>query len=117
MAVHGRPLLPGKLGYLGEGRDELHLEVREPARAILLGGELFPEPIFMWWNFVARTRDEIDAAHASWTAQDHRFGRVRSTLPLIQAKAPVLAADRREPITKPQTDTWPRATSNTRQLA
>ncbi|WP_442803944.1 hypothetical protein [Streptomyces luteogriseus] len=24
VAVHGRPLLPGKLGYLGEGRDELH---------------------------------------------------------------------------------------------
>ena len=39
---------------------------------ILLGGEPFPEPIIMWWNFVARTRDEIDAAHASWTAQDDR---------------------------------------------
>jgi redox-sensitive bicupin YhaK (pirin superfamily) len=88
VAVHGTPLLPGKLGYLGEGRDELHLEVREPTRAILLGGEPFPEPIIMWWNFVARTRDEIDAAHASWTAQDDRFGRVPSTLPLIPAKAP-----------------------------
>ncbi len=39
VAVHGTPLLPGRLGYLGEGRDQLHLEVREPARAILLGGE------------------------------------------------------------------------------
>lgn len=88
VTVHGKPLLPGRLGYLGEGRDQLHLEVREPARAILLGGEPFPEPILMWWNFVARTRAEIDAAHASWTAQNDRFGRVRSALPLIPAKAP-----------------------------
>ncbi|GAA2417800.1 pirin family protein [Streptomyces glaucosporus] len=88
VAVHGKPLRPGRLGYLGEGRDELRLDVREPARAILLGGEPFPEPIVMWWNFVARTRAEIDAAHASWTVQDDRFGRVRSSLPLIPAKAP-----------------------------
>ncbi|MFE0452430.1 pirin-like C-terminal cupin domain-containing protein [Streptomyces sp. NPDC058914] len=88
VAVHGRPLVPGRLRYLGEGRDELRPEVREPARAILLGGEPLPEPILMWWNFVARTRAEIDAAHASWTAQDDRFGSVRSALPLIPAKAP-----------------------------
>jgi redox-sensitive bicupin YhaK (pirin superfamily) len=88
VAVHGRPLRPGRLGYLGEGRDELRLDVREPTRAILLGGEPFPEPIVMWWNFVGRTRAEIDAAHASWTAQDDRFGRVRSSLPLIPAAAP-----------------------------
>jgi hypothetical protein len=41
-------------------------------------------------NFVARARAraEIEAAHASWSAQDERFGRVRSSLPLIPAKAP-----------------------------
>jgi quercetin 2,3-dioxygenase len=37
LAVHGDPLRPGKLGYLGRGRDKLHLEVREPTRAVLLG--------------------------------------------------------------------------------
>jgi hypothetical protein len=62
--------------------------VREPARAILLGGEPFPEPILMWWNFVAHTRAEIDAAHAPWSAPGERFGRGRSALPLISAKAP-----------------------------
>ncbi len=86
--LHGRPLPPGKLGYLGRGRDELVLNVAEPTRAILLGGEPFDEPIMMWWNFVARNRAEIDAAYASWSAQDDRFGRVRSNLPLIPAKAP-----------------------------
>ncbi|MFD1828209.1 MULTISPECIES: pirin family protein [Streptomyces] len=88
VAVHGKPLPPGRLGYLGQGRGELRLEVREPTRALLLGGEPFPEPILMWWNFVGRTRAEIDAAHAAWTAQDDRFGRVRSSLPRIPVGPP-----------------------------
>jgi hypothetical protein len=37
-AVNLTPLPPGKLGYLGRGRDELRLDVREPTRAELLGG-------------------------------------------------------------------------------
>ncbi len=88
VGIDGRSLPPGRLGYLGQGRDELHLDVRRPTRAVLLGGEPFEEPIVMWWNFVARDRAEIDSAYSSWAAQDDRFGRVRSTLPLIPAKPP-----------------------------
>ncbi len=88
LGLDGQSLAPGKLGYLGQGRDELRLDVREPSRAVLLGGKPFEEPIVMWWNFVARDRAEIDAAYASWATQDDRFGKVRSTLPLIPAKAP-----------------------------
>jgi quercetin 2,3-dioxygenase len=88
VGLDGRPLSPGKLGYLGRGRGELRLDVGEPTRAVLLGGEPFDEPIVMWWNFVARNRAEIDSAYASWADQDDRFGRVRSSLPLIPAKAP-----------------------------
>jgi hypothetical protein len=88
VGIDGKPLPPGKLGYLGRGRDELRLDVREPTRAVLLGGEPFEEPIVMWWNFVGRSRTEIDDAYASWARQDDRFGKVKSTLPLIPAKAP-----------------------------
>ena len=88
IGLDGRPLPPGKLGYLGRGRNELLLDVAEPSRVVLLGGEPFEEPIMMWWNFVARTREEIDTAYASWARQDDRFGRVHSSLPLIPAKAP-----------------------------
>jgi len=89
LAVNGQPLHPGKLGYLGQDRDELAIEVREPARAVLLGGEPFPEPIIMWWNFVARDREEIEVAYRSWAAEDaDRFGRVASPLARIPAKAP-----------------------------
>ena len=70
------------------GRAEVVLDVRERARVMLLGGEPFESPILMWWNYVARSREEIDAAHASWSQQDDRFGRVRSRLPLIPAAPP-----------------------------
>ncbi|NLT56539.1 MAG: pirin family protein [Actinomycetales bacterium] len=86
VGVQDRPLVPGTLGYLGRGRPELRLDVREPARLVLLGGEPFDEPIVMWWNYVARSRAEIDAAHASWVGDDDRFGRVASALPRIPAR-------------------------------
>ncbi len=88
VGIDEQPLRPGTMGYLGRGRDELVLDVREPATVMLLGGVPFEEPILMWWNFVARTREELDAAYESWRTQDDRFGRVRSTLPLIPAKPP-----------------------------
>lgn len=88
VGVDQKPLRPGTMGYLGQGRDEVLLDVREPATVVLLGGAPFDEPILMWWNFVARTRAELDAAYASWQAQDERFGRVRSSLPPIPARAP-----------------------------
>jgi redox-sensitive bicupin YhaK (pirin superfamily) len=93
--IDDQPLPPGKLGYLGRGRDELHLDIREPTRAVLLGGEPFEEPIVMWWNFVGRNRSEIDDAYASWAAQDNRFGHVRSALPRIPANAPYWQQEQR----------------------
>jgi quercetin 2,3-dioxygenase len=88
IAVDGEKVVPGTLAHLGRDRDELDIEVAEHSRVMLLGGEPFPEPVLMWWNFVARSRDEIDAAYASWRDQDDRFGRVRSALPVIPVTAP-----------------------------
>jgi hypothetical protein len=88
VALEGTVVEPGRLAYLGMGRDELGLDAPEPARALLLGGEPFGEPIAMWWNFVGRGRDDLDAAYVSWQAGDDRFGRVASPLPRIPAPAP-----------------------------
>jgi redox-sensitive bicupin YhaK (pirin superfamily) len=76
---------PGVLAYLGLGRGELTIEVAGGARAMLLGGEPFPDPILMWWNFVARSRDEVELATKEWNAENERFGTVNSTLPRIPA--------------------------------
>lgn len=81
--VAGTPLRPGQLGYLGLDRDELAIDVIEPTRMMLLGGTPFGERITMWWNYVARSHDEIVAANRSWREVDGRFGTVASRLPVI----------------------------------
>ena len=64
------------LNYLGRRRRELVLVTEhEPARVLLLGGAPFGETVLMWWNFVARTTEEIVAAREDWQA-GRRFGEV-----------------------------------------
>lgn len=86
--VDGAIVEPGHLAYLGAGRDEVALNATEPTRALLVGGVPLDEPVLMWWNFVARSRDEIIAAHHDWTAGAERFGRVDSRLPRIDVEPP-----------------------------
>jgi hypothetical protein len=59
-------LTPGTMLYLGCGRRDLRLGSEPGARVLLLGGEPFEEEIVMWWNFVARSGEEIAAARESW---------------------------------------------------
>jgi quercetin 2,3-dioxygenase len=68
LEVAGESLEPNVLLYLGTGRRELSLRSSGASRAILVGGEPFGEEILLWWNFVARSREEIVAASAAWNA-------------------------------------------------
>lgn len=88
--VEGTEVGPGRLAYLAPGREELDLApATDAARALLLGGPPLRETVAMWWNFVARTHEEIDAAFDDWTARSPRFGVVASTLaPLDTAPPP-----------------------------
>jgi quercetin 2,3-dioxygenase len=88
IAIEGRAVAPGELAYLGLGRDECAFTVGVPTRALLLGGVPFPEPILMWWNFVARTRDEMVAAYTHWSGDDGYFGTVSSPLARIPVDPP-----------------------------
>lgn len=51
------------------------LVVEGAARLLLIGGAPFGVPIVMWWNFVARSADEIEVARDDWQ-QHPRFGDV-----------------------------------------
>jgi redox-sensitive bicupin YhaK (pirin superfamily) len=82
------PVLPGHLAYLGLGRDEITFAVAESARLLLLGGEPFQETVFMFWNFVARSHDEVDRAYEQWVNQDDRFAPVASRLQRIPPPPP-----------------------------
>ena len=88
VSVDGHTVEPGVLAYLGTGRSECRFDVTAPARALLLGGIPFPEPVLMWWNFVARTREEISVARRQWSTDDGRFGAVRSSLERIEVGRP-----------------------------
>ncbi len=88
VSVDGQAVEPGVLAYLGRGRHECQFDVSAPARVLLLGGVPFPEPVLMWWNFVARTREEISEARHQWSADDGRFGTVRSSLERIEVGRP-----------------------------
>jgi quercetin 2,3-dioxygenase len=84
---------PGALVYLGCGRRELALTGERATRCLLLGGEPFDEQIVMWWNFVARTNEEIVAARNAWI-DGESLGTVGG---LPRTPAPPLPAGRLKP--------------------
>jgi hypothetical protein len=86
--IDGTPIGTDELGYLGLGRNELRITSGGPARLLLLGGAPFEDSILMWWNFVARTRDEVEAAYLEWTSGSSRFGEVYSTLAPMSTPRP-----------------------------
>ncbi len=45
------------------------------ARLMLLGGATMDGPRFIWWNFVASSREKIEAAKEAWRAGDWMHGR------------------------------------------
>lgn len=62
--------------YLGSGRTELNLTAQKGTRILMIGGEPFKEEILIWWNFVARTKQEIIEATEAWN-HETRFGAVK----------------------------------------
>ena len=88
VTVEGEELVPGQLGHLDPGTDELGLAASGPASLLLIGGVPFPEPVTMFWNFVGRSREELAEATRSWNADDGRFGTVASPLERIPSPAP-----------------------------
>lgn len=75
--IDGQAIDATSLWYLGTNRTSIELKSRNGCRVLLLGGPPFPEKILMWWNFVARTSDEIAQARSDW--QHHqRFGPVKA---------------------------------------
>jgi redox-sensitive bicupin YhaK (pirin superfamily) len=66
--VGGTPLDPGHMVVLPSGRN-ITIEAAADARMMLLGGKPMDGDRFIWWNFVASSRDAIDRAKQRWREQ------------------------------------------------
>jgi quercetin 2,3-dioxygenase len=84
--VAGSPVDVTNLEFVAAGANELKLEAvgEHPLKVLLIGGEPFDEPIVMWWNFIARTHEEIVALREAWNSYESAdekglFGEVFST--------------------------------------
>lgn len=95
VTVAGEALAPGAWLYFAPGRSELELRCDAAAQLLLLGGVPFGERLIIWWNLVARTQAEIEAAAADWNAG--RFAPVRPGSSAAPLAAPSLAGARLQP--------------------
>jgi len=74
-SVEGQPLQERVLYYLVPTARRYVSPAGRVADSLLVGGPPFPEKILMWWNFVARTPQEIVDARSDWEER-RRFGEV-----------------------------------------
>lgn len=78
VAVEGAAFDQNALAYFAPGQRSVHLRCGAGSRCVLIGGTPFAEDILLWWNFVARTQDEIRTASDGWNA-GRGFGDVRGS--------------------------------------
>jgi redox-sensitive bicupin YhaK (pirin superfamily) len=85
----GAYVLSGSVSVAGQDFDTGRMLVFRPgdgislragpqgARVMLLGGATMDGPRHIWWNFVASSKERIEAAKEAWRAGDWAHGRFR----------------------------------------
>ena len=77
VTVAGQTFPAGQMLVFRPG-DRVSLKAGEDgARIMLLGGATMDGPRHIWWNFVASSKERIDAAKEAWRAGDWAHGRFR----------------------------------------
>ena len=78
VSTDAAPLARTELGYIGLGAKRITLTnvAETDARVILLGGAPLAEDIVMWWNFIGRSHDEIEAFRSAYEEGSDQFGEV-----------------------------------------
>ncbi|MCB9663641.1 MAG: pirin family protein [Alphaproteobacteria bacterium] len=94
VVVAGHALAPGVLLYLPPGTPAVQLVATGPARLMVIGGAPLDDELVLYWNFVARSREEVVEAVARW--RNGGFARVPGYdgpgLPAPPEPAPTLRA-------------------------
>ncbi len=77
VSVAGQDFGPGHMLIFRPG-DRISVKAGEAgARIMVLGGATMDGPRFIWWNFVASSKERIDAAKEAWRAGDWAHGRFK----------------------------------------
>lgn len=75
VSVAGQVFETGQMMIFRPG-DDITISARENgARLMMLGGETLNERRYIWWNFVASSREKIEAAKEAWARGDWQDGR------------------------------------------
>jgi redox-sensitive bicupin YhaK (pirin superfamily) len=74
--VDGQELAVNSLAHVGVGADSVTVTAAESSTLIFIGGEPMREELFMWWNFIARSHQEVVTMREQWNAREARFGEV-----------------------------------------
>jgi hypothetical protein len=69
LVVGDRRVTAGQIAILEPGKT-VRLRAAGVARAMVLGGDAFPTPRQIWWNFVASTHERIDRAKQRWQRRE-----------------------------------------------
>jgi len=73
--IAGQTFEAGRMAIFRPG-DAISVSAGEQgARMIMLGGETLNGPRYLWWNFVASSKDKIEAAKQSWADGEWESGR------------------------------------------
>ena len=65
IVIDGQAYTESQMLVFKEG-SEIDLQHSPDAVFVLIGGEVFPEPRHIWWNFVSSSKDKIEAAKEAW---------------------------------------------------
>ncbi len=89
VSVDGSALAPQSMAVF-HPKEEAVLVATSAARVMLLGGEPFPEPRFIDWNFVSSSQARLEQARADW--KEGRFPKIPGDavefIPLPEAPKP-----------------------------
>ncbi len=69
LSIDAQKIAEGRLAALAPGM-KIRLRAQGEARAMLLGGDRFPTPRHIWWNFVASSQQRIERAKARWANRE-----------------------------------------------
>jgi len=63
--IECQPIAPGEMAVWAEG-EALTVMAREDSHLVMIGGAPFPEPRFIYWNFVSSDKERLEQAKADW---------------------------------------------------